>query len=122
MNEKRDGACFPEDDDSGERRMKNQRTEERAVPPLVQSYARYDCTLAAAGEEFLFRVALRPENQNTNNIVRGMVHRNEETERERKRKRDGVAHGLIGLFRAEGRKGSLSVGARLSAYQWYNGN
>lgn len=58
--------------------------------------------LYGAGEVLFFRFLLRPVNQNTNNIVRGMRHRNGE-------KRVVAFGGLIGLFRAEGRKGSPIV-------------
>ena len=57
-----------------------------------------DC--AAPGETLLSVPRSAPKNQNTNNIVRRMAHRNGE----------GVALGtLIGLFRTKGRKGSRIV-------------
>jgi len=58
--------------------------------------------LYGAGELLLFRFSLRPVNQNTNNIVRGMRHRGGE-------ERVVAFGGFIGLFRAEGRKGSPIV-------------
>lgn len=58
------------------------------------------CVRLCSIADTLLSVRSAPKNQNTNNVVRGMAHRNGER----------VALGaLIGLFRAEGRKGSPIV-------------